>query len=45
MELEAVGLKLNASKTKILHSDFPESQELDYMEVGGRLIEILHSGS
>ena len=45
-ELALVGLRLNASKTRILHTDFPDSgSETDLVEIGGEFISILHVGS
>ena len=44
-DLAAVGLKLNAGKTKILHTSYKEiGHDLDFIEIDGESVRILHSG-
>ena len=41
-ELNAIGLKLNAEKTKILHCDLvDEDADLGFIEINDEIIEIL----
>ena len=42
-ELRAVGLDLNASKSKILHSEVDDIEnELDFCEIAGEFVRVLH---
>ena len=42
-ELAAVGLVMNAKKTKILHTAFNDDRnDVDYVEIAGDLVHILH---
>ena len=45
VELQKIGLCLNADKTKILHSSmYDPGTDRDYVDVRGEFVQVLHEG-
>ena len=43
-ELNSVGLTLNASKTKILHTEYKDDENsIDFVDIIAEIVEILHT--